>query len=80
MPTTEKNYPMPLLLTFLLIVIVVSPCRSQEKQAKNLTYSGNPIFEGWYADPEGIVLKDEYWVFPTYSAKYEHQVFFDAFL
>lgn len=79
MTTTEKSYPMTLLLTFLLIAIVVSPCRSQQKQAKNLTYSGNPIFAGWYADPEGIVLKGEYWVFPTYSAKYENQVFFDAF-
>jgi len=40
---------------------------------------GNPISEGWYADPEGTVLGDQYWIFPTYSAKYEEQTFFDAF-
>ncbi len=37
------------------------------------------MFEGWYADPEGIVFGDRYWVYPTYSARYEEQVFFDAF-
>lgn len=79
MTITEKGYPMSQFLAFLLIFIIVSSCRSLKKQSENLTYSGNPIFEGWYADPEGIVLKDEYWVFPTYSAKYENQVFFDAF-
>ena len=39
----------------------------------------NPVFPGWYADPEGIVYNNEYWVFPTYSAPYEQQTFFDAF-
>lgn len=41
--------------------------------------SGNPIFTGWYADPEATVLDTVYWVFPTYSDKYSKQVFFDAF-
>jgi beta-xylosidase len=41
--------------------------------------SGNPIFEGWYADPEGIIFDDKYWVYPTYSAPYDQQVFMDAF-
>ena len=41
--------------------------------------SGNPVFPGWYADPEGIVLGRKYWIYPTYSAPYEQQVFFDAF-
>lgn len=39
----------------------------------------NPIIQGWYADPEGIKYGDTYWVFPTYSAKYNDQVFMDAF-
>jgi beta-xylosidase len=39
----------------------------------------NPVFEGWYADPEGIVFDDEYWIYPTYSAPYNEQVFMDAF-
>ena len=41
--------------------------------------SGNPLFKGWYADPEGVVFGDEYWIYPTYSALYEDQTFFDAF-
>ncbi|NEU67573.1 family 43 glycosylhydrolase [Spirosoma agri] len=41
--------------------------------------SGNPVFPGWYADPEGVIFKNQYWIYPTYSAPYEKQVFFDAF-
>lgn len=41
--------------------------------------SGNPLFPGWYADPEVAVFGKQYWIYPTYSAKYEQQVFMDAF-
>lgn len=41
--------------------------------------SGNPIFPGWYADPEVRIFGKTYWIYPTFSAKYEQQVFFDAF-
>ena len=41
--------------------------------------SGNPIFPGWYADPEARIFQHQYWVYPTYSDKYEKQVFLDAF-
>ena len=41
--------------------------------------SGNPIFDGWYADPEGIIYGDKYWIYPTWSDVYENQVFFDCF-
>jgi beta-xylosidase len=41
--------------------------------------SGNPIFEGWYADPEGIIYDDTYWIYPIWSDRYENQVFFDCF-
>ncbi|MFO0897074.1 MAG: glycoside hydrolase family 43 protein [Pirellulales bacterium] len=41
--------------------------------------SGNPLFPGWYADPEGIVFGDTYWIYPTYSAPYDEQTFFDCF-
>ena len=41
--------------------------------------SGNPLFEGWYADPEALVFGDEYWIYPTFSARYEDQTRFDAF-
>ncbi|MEO7769198.1 MAG: family 43 glycosylhydrolase, partial [Ferruginibacter sp.] len=41
--------------------------------------SGNPLFPGWYADPEGAIFKNKYWIYPTYSAPYNQQVYFDAF-
>jgi len=41
--------------------------------------SGNPIFPGWYADPEAHVFDKQYWIYPTYSAPYDSQVFMDAF-
>lgn len=41
--------------------------------------SGNPLFPGWYADPEARIFNKQYWIYPTYSAKYEEQVFLDAF-
>lgn len=41
--------------------------------------SGNPVFTGWYADPDATVYGKQYWIFPTYSDAYDRQVFFDAF-
>jgi beta-xylosidase len=41
--------------------------------------SGNPVFPGWYADPEGIIFNKQYWIYPTYSAPYNKQVHMDAF-
>jgi beta-xylosidase len=41
--------------------------------------SGNPILLGWYADPEAHVFERRYWIYPTYSAPYDEQVFMDAF-
>jgi beta-xylosidase len=43
------------------------------------SYSGNPVFPGWYADPEGIIFQNRYWIYPTYSAPFDKQVFLDAF-
>jgi len=41
--------------------------------------SNNPIFPGWYADPEIHVFDGRYYVYPTYSAPYEKQTFLEAF-
>lgn len=41
--------------------------------------SGNPIIKGWYADPEAAIFGKQFWIYPTYSAKYQQQVFLDAF-
>jgi hypothetical protein len=29
--------------------------------------AGNPVFKGWYADPEGTIFNNKYWIYPTYS-------------
>lgn len=56
------------------LLVVASPLAADEGRT-----SGNPIFDGWYADPEGVIFGDEYWIYPTYSAPYDEQLFFDAF-
>ena len=61
------------LLTFSSVLVFA------QGQGKDGQKHNNPVFEGWYADPEGIVFDNKYWIYPTYSALYEEQVFFDAF-
>ena len=39
----------------------------------------NPVFDGWYADPQIRIYGDTYWVFPTTSARFGDQTSFDAF-
>ena len=58
-----------------ILMCTVTSCKKTEQ----ITMSGNPLFEGWYADPEAIIYDDTYWIYPTYSDAYEKQVFFDCF-
>ncbi len=53
--------------------------RSDQHAAAPRQRSGNPVFSGWYADPEAVIFGNEYWIYPTCSAPYDEQVFFDAF-
>ncbi len=64
-----------------LIIMIPALCITYNlcAQKEDTATSGNPVFPGWYADPEAAVFGDQYWIYPTYSAKYEEQVFFDAF-
>lgn len=55
-----------------MLLAVLIPVQAQKM-------SGNPLFPGWYADPEGAVFGNRYWIYPTYSDAYEKQVFLDAF-
>ncbi len=41
--------------------------------------SGNPLFPGRYADPEAVIFGDTCWIYPTFSAPYDEQTFFDCF-
>ena len=54
-------------------------CATAPRAESRAAYSGNPILPGWYADPEAHVFAGQYWIFPTYSARYEEQTFLDAF-
>jgi beta-xylosidase len=56
-----------------LFLLLLTSC------SRTIHYSGNPVFPGWYADPEGTVFGKKYWIYPTYSAPYNKQVFMDAF-
>lgn len=38
----------------------------------------NPLFEGWYADPEIHRFDDTFYIYPTFSAEYELQTFFEV--
>ncbi|MEA1786044.1 glycoside hydrolase family 43 protein [Arenibacter sp. GZD96] len=63
----------------LLVLLLLSfGCKDIKKTTKEIT-SGNPIFHGWYADPEVVVFDNEYWIYPTFSAAFDKQVFMDAF-
>ncbi len=62
---------------FRLLLLAVFTSFAQS--TKTINQSGNPIFPGWYADPDAAIFNNKYWVYPTYSAKYKEQVFLDAF-
>lgn len=64
---------------FVLCAMSLLPQLLSGQPSNKAGYSGNPVFPGWYADPEGIIFKDRYWIYPTYSAPFDQQVFFDAF-
>jgi len=64
--------------TFCLFAVLI-PCFVSAQSTASKATSGNPIFPGWYADPEGTIFNKTYWVYPTYSAPYNQQVFMDAF-
>lgn len=63
----------PAISIFILLTGLMTGCAHQAR------YSGNPVFPGRYADPEGIIYDGRYWIYPTYSAPYKDQVFMDAF-
>ncbi len=64
----------------IISILFLNSCSHKLSQSNTkAATSGNPLFPGWYADPEGIIINKKYWVFPTYSAPYNQQVFMDAF-
>jgi beta-xylosidase len=66
-------------ISFLFTILLTSCSHAIHQQSNNKLTSGNPVFPGWYADPEGTIFNNQYWIYPTYSAPYNEQVFLDAF-
>ena len=65
------------LLSFLVLFAV--PSLYLDKSQSTTEDEWQSCIPGWYADPEGVVFGDEYWIYPTYSAPYDEQTFMDAF-
>src|SRR5206468_1183817 len=66
-------------IIFSLLLISLTAFPQTTPQTGTRETSGNPVFPGRYADPEGTIFGDRYWIYPTYSAPYDQQVFLDAF-
>ncbi len=57
-----------MLLIFMQFLCLVN---AQTKSANaKIEKVGNPVFPGWYADPEVAIFGNEYWIYPTYSDDY----------
>ncbi len=53
---------------FVGICIATVACTGSKSESNTeTTRAANPVFQGWYADPEGIVWDGEYWIYPTLS-------------
>jgi beta-xylosidase len=60
---------------FAILLVSLGVALSLKAQKPNMDmkekgFSGNPVFEGWYADPEGTIFGNEYWIYPTFSDYY----------
>lgn len=60
-------------------IMIIFCSKAIAQNAVSEKTANNPIFKGWYADPEGVIFDKTYWVYPTFSAPFEDQVFLDAF-
>lgn len=69
------------LLSLWLVCASLGVCSAQTHVAgsSGSSAAGNPVFPGRYADPEGAIFGDRYWIFPTCSEPFDEQVSFDAF-
>jgi beta-xylosidase len=67
------------ILSCIVFSVFISACSKNFHQSTIKSSPGNPVFEGWYADPEGAFFQGKFWIYPTYSAPFNEQVFMDAF-
>ncbi len=66
-------------LYFFLVLLLLFTTNISAQKKTIIPKSGNPLFPGWYADPEGVIFNKQYWIYPTFSAPYNQQVYFDVF-
>ncbi len=67
-----------MLKVFLFVAMtVLSAVSYADVPARN--FSGNPVVDGWYADPEIKIYKGKYWIFPTTSGVFKEQAFMNCF-
>ncbi|MEO6229258.1 MAG: glycoside hydrolase family 43 protein [Ferruginibacter sp.] len=78
-PVVHPKPPTPQVVKPTPAVIQPPKTVSSSPMVDHTDIPGNPVFPGWYADPEIRIFNHQYWIYPTYSAKYEEQVFMDAF-
>lgn len=71
-----KNMPKKKMLLIVALLIQLFAAAQQNTVVIN---SGNPLFPGWYADPEVAIFNSQYWIYPTTSSVYDKQVYFDCF-
>ena len=65
------------IICFLLGLTAISLSANMLERERG--YAGNPVIDGWYADPQIRIYEGKYWIFPTTSALFKNQVFFDCF-
>ena len=63
----------------LFISIFLALFLETTSQVNRTRFTGNPVFPGWYADPEGVIFGKDFWIYPTWSGTFDKQTFFDAF-
>ena len=73
MSPLEQAFAMAALMLAAPSILVAEPVPEPPPRA------GNPVFQGWYADPEVAIFGKEYWIYPTYSAAFPEQLYLDAF-
>jgi beta-xylosidase len=66
-------------LLSLTILLTALSCTVKNNKSNEIIHAGNPVFPGWYADPEAVIFDSTYWIYPTYSDDFDRQVFMDAF-
>ncbi len=79
MSNQEYIIIMRLFSATLICLAALAGCTSSHQASSSSETSGNPIFPGWYADPEGAVFDHQYWIYPTCSLPFDKQTYMDAF-